>query len=221
MPTKNREDLKPKKIYLLRHGETDHNKTGVIQGSGVDSALNQNGLKQARLFYEAYKDFPFDIIYTSSLQRTKQTVQDLINKGIPHVELPGLNEISWGTAEGVPFNEDTNNEYLGTIEEWKKGRINLAYEGGETPIELQKRQEKAINTILENDDAYHVLVCMHGRAMKILLAWLMGYHLKEMDTFQHENLSLYILDFDGENFKIDRSNDVAHLKGFKSEVKSI
>ena len=62
---------------------------------------------------------------------------------------------------------------------------------------------------------------MHGRAMKILLAWLMDYPLKDMDVFSHENLSLYILNFDGEKFEIERSNDITHLKGFKSEVKSI
>ncbi|MFC2124153.1 histidine phosphatase family protein [Bacteroidota bacterium] len=213
--------MKPKKIYLLRHGETDHNKTGVVQGSGVDSSLNQNGLKQARLFFEVYKDYPFDIVYTSALRRTIQTIQGFIDKGIPHVKLSGLNEISWGKAEGVPFNEDTNNLYLQTIEEWKKGRIDLAFEGGETPLELKARQEDAIKSIVANDEVNNVLVCMHGRAMKILLAWLMDYPIEEMDVFLHENLSLYILNFDGENFEIERSNDVAHLKGFKSEVKSI
>jgi len=218
---KNREDLKPKKIYLLRHGETDYNKTGVVQGSGVNSSLNHNGIKQAGLFYEAYQNFPFDIVYTSALQRSIQTVQDFIDNGIPHVELSGLNEISWGKAEGVPFNENTNNQYLQTIEEWKKGKIDLAFEGGETPLELKARQEDAINQILENDDVYSVLICMHGRAMKILLAWLMNYPIKDMDVFPHENLSLYVLDFDGEKFDIERLNDVAHLKGFKSEIKSI
>lgn len=213
--------MKPKKIYLLRHGETDYNKTGVVQGSGVNSSLNKNGFKQAKLFHDAYKDFPFDVVYTSSLKRTIQTVQRFIDKGVPHIILPALNEISWGKAEGVPFNDETNNNYLGTIEAWKKGRIDLAFEGGETPLELKARQEKAIEQILENDKAFHVLVCMHGRALKIMLAWLLDFHIKDMDNFQHENLSLYILNFNGEKFKIERSNDVSHLKGFKSEVKSI
>ena len=38
----------PKTIYLLRHGETRYNREGIVQGSGVDSELNQLGAEQAR-----------------------------------------------------------------------------------------------------------------------------------------------------------------------------
>jgi len=43
--------LATKKIYVVRHGETEYNRTGVVQGSGVNSALNDNGFKQADLFF--------------------------------------------------------------------------------------------------------------------------------------------------------------------------
>ncbi|MCZ6899539.1 MAG: histidine phosphatase family protein, partial [Bacteroidetes bacterium] len=49
-----------KKIYLIRHGETDLNRAGVVQGSGVDTSINDFGRRQANEFYEKYKHVPFD-----------------------------------------------------------------------------------------------------------------------------------------------------------------
>ncbi|HMR56571.1 MAG TPA: histidine phosphatase family protein, partial [Cyclobacteriaceae bacterium] len=63
-----------KKIYLIRHGQTDFNLKGIVQGSGVDSSLNDRGRAQAEAFYETYKNIAFDKIYTSALRRTRESV---------------------------------------------------------------------------------------------------------------------------------------------------
>jgi probable phosphoglycerate mutase len=209
--------LPSKKIYLVRHGETEYNRTGVVQGSGVNSSLNENGYKQADLFFSAYQDFPFEKVYTSSLKRTIQSVQKFIDKGIPHQILPGLNEISWGKSEGIPFSPDTNRMYYGVINAWKEGKIYEKLDGGESPVEVKARQETAIKQIMEGEESC-ILVCMHGRALKILLAWITGHSVAEMDNFDHENLSLYILNHNGSGFEIERRNDISHLNGFKSSI---
>jgi bisphosphoglycerate-dependent phosphoglycerate mutase len=90
--------LKRKSIYLIRHGETDLNRKGVVQGSGVDSMLNEWGEAQAAAFFNAYQHVPFDKIYTSALQRTQQSVRGFINQGIPYESYAGLYEISSSTA---------------------------------------------------------------------------------------------------------------------------
>ena len=63
-----------KKIYLTRHGQTDYNLKGVVQGSGIDADLNATGRAQANAFYQAYKDHPFDKLYVSGLKRTFQSM---------------------------------------------------------------------------------------------------------------------------------------------------
>ena len=209
--------LTSKKIFLVRHGETEYNRTGIVQGSGVNSELNENGYKQSELFFNAYRDFPFEKVYTSSLRRAIQSVKGFIENGVPHQILPGLNEISWGKSEGVPFSLESNKLYYGMIKSWKEGNINNKLEGGESPVEVKARQEIAIKQIIENGEK-NVLVCMHGRAMKILLAWITGHSVSEMDNFEHENLSLYILDYNGNHFEIEKRNDVTHLNGFKSTI---
>ena len=43
-----------KDIYLIRHGETDYNRLGVVQGSGIDADLNELGQRQAKAFFDHY-----------------------------------------------------------------------------------------------------------------------------------------------------------------------
>ena len=72
--------------------------------------------------------------------------------------------------------------------------------------------------ILGQEDENNVLICMHGRAMRILFAWLMGHSLRHMDTFPHSNLGLYELTKLGDTMRIDRFNDTAHLNGLAPKV---
>ncbi len=207
--------LKPKKIYLIRHGQTGHNHRGIVQGRYVNSRLSKKGFEQARAFYEAYRHIPFQKIYTSTLQRTVQTVQLFLDEGVPHEMLPGLDEISWGKSEGLFVNGSNNKEYSEVIEAWKEGRLDLKLEGGESPLEVRRRQEKAIRYIISQPEEL-VLVCMHGRAMRIMLSWLTGVPLKDMDNFDHDNLSLYILSYNGEKFSIEAFDKRDHLQGSRT-----
>ena len=182
-----------------------------MQGRYVNSTLSKKGYKQAEAFFESYKAFPFQKVYTSTLQRTKQTVERFINLGISHEELPGLDEICWGDSEGLHQDGDNNKQYWEIINTWKSGDLNPRLSGGENPIDVQKRQEKALNYIASQPEDL-VLVCMHGRALKIMLAWITGLHMKDMDNFDHDNLSLYILEYKSEKWSIKTHDERGHLK---------
>ncbi|WP_374755534.1 histidine phosphatase family protein [Fibrisoma limi] len=205
--------LRQKTIYLIRHGETDYNRRGIVQGSGVDSDLNDMGRAQAMAFFQAYQHVPFSKIYISSLKRTYQTVEPFIELGLPHEILPGLNEISWGVMEGKVPNSIDNEYYRNLIESWAAGQTSMTTDGGESPEEVAARQKPAIDTILSRPDEEPVLVAMHGRAMRILLSWLTGRSLANMDQFEHSNLCLYKLryEYDTKQCVIEQANDSTHL----------
>ena len=200
-----------KKIYLTRHGQTDFNKQGIVQGSGIDSDLNELGRSQAKAFYEAYGQIDFDKVYVSALKRTHQSVQQFIDKGIPYEKLADLNEISWGDREGIPVDAEGDAYYRAMLKSWQEGNINVGIEGGESPNQVAKRMRKALTHILSNSKEEKILICMHGRAMRIMLAVMLNYPLRCMDLFQHTNLCLYELTYTGEMFSVDRYNDVSHL----------
>ena len=60
--------MRPVNVYLVRHGETEENKTGIIQGQ-LDTRLNETGRGQAQILAEALKDVPFSHAFTSDLSR--------------------------------------------------------------------------------------------------------------------------------------------------------
>ncbi|KIJ69133.1 hypothetical protein HYDPIDRAFT_164780 [Hydnomerulius pinastri MD-312] len=65
------------RLYVVRHGETEWNKTRRIQGQ-IDVPLNEMGIEQAGLVAKALKDVPFVKAYTSDLQRASKTAEAII-----------------------------------------------------------------------------------------------------------------------------------------------
>lgn len=202
--------MNPKKIVLLRHGQTDFNLKGIVQGSGVNSSLNENGQRQARAFYEAYRDYGFDKLYTSALKRTHETVQGFIDSGLNWEALKDLNEISWGKHEGQPITPQEDKYYQWMLKQWQLGDTSHKIEGGESPDDVAIRLAKGLEAI-KTSSAQHILVCMHGRAIRIMLCLMLNYPLKSMDLFEHKNTCVYELQFTGTMFHILKHNDVSHL----------
>ncbi|MBC6401443.1 MAG: histidine phosphatase family protein [Ekhidna sp.] len=204
--------MKNKIIYVLRHGQTDYNKNGMVQGRGVDASLNETGISQTNLVYDALKDVPFDVIFTSSLKRTHETISPFIENGLGlnHISLGGLDEISWGDREGIKTNLEAKNHYVMIINGWRSGNLSLRAGGGETPMEVMKRQQAAFKQII-NFPGNKILVCMHGRAMRVLFCWLLNYPLNYMDGFPHQNCAYYKLIYRDNDFFIDEFNQIGHL----------
>lgn len=197
---------------MVRHGQTDYNLQGIVQGSGVDSSLNDRGRAQAESFYKAYKAIGFDRVYTSALKRSQESVRGFIKDGITHEILPALNEISWGSREGQRITPEEDAYYHWILQQWQSGKTSIPIEGGESPEEVAKRQQLFIDKLKSHPEDKNVLICMHGRAMRILLCQLLNYPLKSMDMFEHENLGLYLLHYNGLHFRVDSYNNTDHLK---------
>lgn len=201
-----------KTFYFIRHGQTDLNKRGIVQGRGVNTPLNENGRKQAQAFFEAYKDVPFDKIYTSTLLRTQQTVEPFVELGIPTEELPGLDEISWGIYEGQEQNKDIMRGFDELVNAWRNNQLHIAIEKGESPNELVLRQKEAITQMLQPTDERTILVCTHGRAMRILLCHITNLPVCQMDDFPHTNTALYIVEYENGQFRIADHYNTRHLE---------
>ncbi len=183
----------------------------MVQGSGIDASLNETGKKQAAAFFIHYGDTSFDKIYITPLKRTRETVNRFIEKDIPTEVIDGLREISWGNQEGVPFTEESGDKYKRIVQMWTEGDLHLKIEDGESPIEVMERQMPAMEYILSKEKESQVLICLHGRAMRILLCWLMDEPLTNMDHYGHSNCGLYLLNYDGKTFSIEESNNTSHL----------
>ena len=196
------------KLYIIRHAETEYNKKGIIQGSEVDSDINDIGESQANSFYEYYKDINFDKIYVSDLKRTFQTIRRFTQNGLSYEKLKEFNEISWGVNQGK---SDDLEDYARLIDTWLAGNLDNKFEEGESPNEMSVRLVKGFNKILD-DDYDTVLLCIHGRALRILLSKIIDNDLTKMDKYVHSNTGLYILEYKNGKYEILGSNLRDHLE---------
>ena len=111
----------------------------------------------------------------------------------------------------MPFTDQDHHYYEEVTGRWRKGEIDLAIAGGESPLDVLKRQKVALKKIMARPEERKVLICMHGRAIRIFLCLLLNYDLSQMDLFEHRNLGLYALTFTGSMYTIDLYNDGSHL----------
>ena len=196
------------KLYIIRHAETEYNRKGIIQGSEVDSDINDVGESQANSFYEYYKNINFDKIYVSDLKRTFQTIRKFTENGSSYEKLKEFNEISWGVNQGK--NDDLE-DYARLIDTWLAGNLDNKFEEGESPNEMSVRLVKGFNKVLD-DDHDTVLLCIHGRALRILLSKIIDNDLTKMDKYVHSNTGLYILEYKNGKYEILGSNLRDHLE---------
>jgi len=199
-----------KKIFIVRHGETEYNKLKIVQGSGVDSSLNEMGKLQAKALYNAYRDYGFDLVVTSALVRTKQTAKYFIEDDIPHLSDADINEISWGIYEGKSSAEGMKESYKNLISSWNREEYDARTEGGESAAEMAMRLNRFLDWVRAREEA-KILVVMHGRSIRCLMCLVEGRPIKHMDDYHHHNTGIYEVVQNGNKMDIIQSNNIDHL----------
>ena len=197
-----------KTIHIIRHGQTEFNKLRIIQGSGVDSDLNDRGREQGQLFFEKYKEHPFEVVLTSTLKRTHQTVQPFIEGGLPWEQFHEIVEMNWGVHEGKSGTLAMKSDYDRVV---LSGNFDERIEGGESINEMANRLQKFIDHLPTRPEQ-NILVCIHGRAMRCLICLLEQKELNEMENYPHSNTGLYLVEHSSAGFVVLERNDTDHLK---------
>lgn len=199
-------------IYFVRHGETDFNKKGIIQGGGVDSSLNEMGKKQATHFYNYYNEVPFDIVFTSTLKRTNETAQHFLEQGLLNEQKAELNEMNWGVHEGKAYHPDMRASYVEMIQSWANGDLDARLEKGESAFELIQRTRSFIDYLKELP-LKNILVFTHGRTLRCLMTILKDEPASAMEKYKHSNTGLFLVTYEKDKFKVILENDTRHLDG--------
>ena len=94
-------------------------------------------------------------------------------------------------------------------------------EGGESPEQVATRQRTFLEVMKSRREDENILICMHGRAMRILLCQLLNYPLRSMDIFEHENLGLYLIDNTDNQFTLKLHNNTDHLAKLNAVGKDV
>ena len=131
-----------KDFYIFRHGETDYNKEKRWQGCGIDTDLNENGIRQAHELAEVLAPKNLQIVYSSCLKRAVETAEIVAKaSGVAVKKIEDLREGCFGEAEGMRKVEVAE-KYPEVFELWyddETDYMDVAFPGGETKHEMQER----------------------------------------------------------------------------------
>lgn len=200
-----------KKVYIVRHGETDINKQGLIQGRGIDAPLNETGIIQAEALCSFFRNRHIDAIAVSSLHRTHRTAQPVAGmKNISMEIFPELDEMSYGEYEGVSVHS-VDEKMIEIKRNWHNGNTDVAIPGGESPDEVYRRASGRIHHLLDDRPERHWMFMLHGRLIRILLSGWIYNDLRYMEKIQHTNAGINVLQFDNGRFEPLLLNYSAHL----------
>lgn len=159
------------KIYVIRHGETDANKNGVLQGSS-NWPLNEDGVKLAKISGENMKGIKFDACFSSPLDRAMQTAKLFLENSNNDIEIQvdnRLAEFNMGIYEGKKITKEELEVPLIKILLFKFNPFLCGrFKGGETIKELCNRTQDFLNE-LKDKDYENVLVSTHGCALRAML----------------------------------------------------
>lgn len=208
------------RIYLIRHGQTDWNVEGKVQGS-TDIPLNETGRRQAACLAKGMAGRPVVQIFSSRLKRafeTARTVGESQNVRVETVE--GLEEISFGEWEGLTW-KDIKKRYPREYKLWWENPTGIAPTGGETREALERRAGQAARRMLARAKGDFAVV-VHGGIMAYLAGYLLranqdtqdGTGKKESRSIIVENASITTLDYDAvsRTAVLVEENDVSHLR---------
>lgn len=209
-----------KHIYVIRHGETEYNRLRIVQGSGVDTSLNETGKAQAYAFYDHYQDYPFEVVLTSKLKRTHETIAPFLAQNLPWEQFSELNEMSWGDHEGKSSTPEMEADYQRINTAWDGGNFDVGINNGETITQVAIRCDMFRMKLMQREEQ-HILVCAHGRLIRCLMCVLLNRPLQEMKTFGHSNTGLYQLTYENGEFELILSNDTRHLETLPTTLKSL
>ncbi len=158
------------KIYIIRHGETDLNVKGVMQG-WLDEPLNQCGRDLAEVTGRAMKDVHFDCCISSPLVRAKETVEIVLRESgneIPVLTDDRIKEIYFGDLEGKHLSAlGDEGEIFHDDPFHFKG-----FPNGERVQDVCRRTQEFLKELIARDDDKTYLIGIHGCALRAMLNFL-------------------------------------------------
>ncbi|MEC3981248.1 histidine phosphatase family protein [Amycolatopsis sp. H20-H5] len=166
--------MSPRRLVLWRHGETDYNAAGRMQGH-LDSALTPVGWNQARFAVPALARFSPDLVIASDLSRATDTATVLTEAiGVPLRVDKRLRETHLGEWQGLTGDE-VDAAYPGERDKWRVDAT-WAPPGGESRVDVAERATEVVTDLEQSaaDEGETVFLASHGGLIIALTARLMG-----------------------------------------------
>jgi broad specificity phosphatase PhoE len=195
-------------VLLARHGESDWNRSKRWQGF-ADRPLTEVGQRQAAELARRLEETELDAVYSSDLQRARETAEIVARaKGLTVETTPDLREVDVGSWSGLTRAE-AEERYPEHYARWLQG--GEGWEDGETYDQLGERVVRAIQRIAKAHEDERVLVVAHGGTIRAIHAAALGIDVHSYRRIQrvepNATLSAVCID-DGRISELCRTEDL-------------
>lgn len=199
------------RLLLIRHGESEWNREGIIQGFR-DCDLSDLGREQADKLRARLDKEVFDIAYSSTATRAMQTAEAAVGHRMAIEAVPDLREINLGRWEGERAAE-LKRRLPRETHMWFHEPSKVRIEGAETLLAFRRRVTRAMDSIRAGHPDGGVLIFAHGGVICTYLTRLLGLKLDDMWRFKIRNGSITKVIFPMNKPRIEVLNDISHLDG--------
>jgi broad specificity phosphatase PhoE len=213
-----------RRVYLLRHGQTDWNARGLMQGGGYDIELNESGRTQARRVAQELSSIPLDIVASSHLSRAAETA-DIVHEvqrqthssssqttttlrtttttttTLERLRSERFGEMRFGKFEGAAIHgeecDQESHDKFWEVNYRIRADTSIRFPpDGESTDDVEERSRMALEAILDKyPDANHIAIVGHGRANQILLASILWNDVQRCHEIEQGNTCINALDF--------------------------
>ncbi len=147
-------------LYIVRHGETNKNKLGLIQGV-TEADLSEKGIKEAQKLQDLVASLNIDVVISSPLRRARDTAKIITNNKYPINIDDRIIERDWGLCEGASIDE------VDTVRCWNF-YINTSDNQIESVRDFMKRINEFIEDIRTRFADKKVLVVTHSAVLRAI-----------------------------------------------------
>jgi broad specificity phosphatase PhoE len=199
-------------LYLVRHGETDHNRDSLALGR-ADVPLNDRGISQAARLGDALATEPISAIYSSPLARALQTAEAVASRRGARVQIrPGLIEMDIGETDGLTFPE-VRERFPGLLETWiTDDGPRQPMPGGERLVDVQKRAWDCVQSLATLHANDTICAVTHNFVILSVLTTALGVDLAGFRRLRHGVAAISVLDVGPARVRVRRMNDTCHLR---------
>ena len=199
------------RIVAIRHGQTAWNADSRIQGH-TDIALDAVGEWQAERLAEALADDELHAVYSSDLERARQTAEPLARrKGLQTRLDAGLRERAFGEFEGLSFAQ-IEQRWPEQAAAWRRRDPDFGARGGEVLRDFRERVVAAVTLLARGHPGQSIALVTHGGVLDLLYREATRLALHAPRTWQVPNAGINRLLHSGGAMVLVGWADVGHLQ---------
>ena len=196
-------------LYLIRHGQTDWNKQGIMQGQ-TDIPLSETGRAQAAALGKRFETIHVDAVYSSPLQRAYDTARAIAEpKGLPIQKVEGFKD---GQTK-----EELTERFGESFVRYRIEPFHYPMPGEKSLSRARLRIGAALEDIKERyrDTDKTVVIAAHGGILKLAIFHLLDMGSRLYRCIELDNTSLTVIDLEEDRCILRVLNDSHHLDGLR------